>query len=225
MILWLLLALFIVVLFVAYYGGMRAQRSWGTPLLCVAVIGIVVVVGLRLASGRGSVRQDIATMQQRGEAGKAEAVLSPLKDRERLSGRERIGVFMIGHCAPNQVRDWEEYWRAFLSDTFGPENWDYLGYYGPVGTDLGDAATISDAMGQVGDLAQIDLVLACANLPADLGALSIYALPNPPLVGVYFETPRDTNTIRAWLEDGLVQSAVVRGEDRQLIVYTPDNLP
>ena len=95
-----------------------------------------------------------------------------------------------------------------------------MGFYGPLRGASAEDVNVALASVQ-GD---VDAVVSFNGLPANAQALSIYAQPSPPPVGVYFRGGVSPERVRTLLADGLVQVAVVV-EGEQLKVFTPQSPP
>ena len=220
MVLWAVLIVLAVVLFVVYLKGVKAGAGWGTPV--AAVLALVLVGGalatIMTGGSRGRDRRTISgraaamRMIQARDRDLARAIATGLKDRLGASPR----LFVMG-MGTERRRSFNE----GLKEGFGGETWQVVGSYGGPVWDA-SAEDVNAAL--AGVQGEIDGVISFDGLPEDARALSIYARPSPPPVGVYFRGGVSPEQVYTLLADGLVQVAVMVKEG-QVKVFTPQAPP
>jgi len=206
----------LVVVFAAFlmfgYANFKNGRTWGKPLMILCTVGVVAVVLVRFAGGVGGVggadSAPIGGLDAEVEA--AEMIGEQLKGKLPAAG----GVFFLGKPPVQGAMTGFAYymasWEKGLHATIG-RDWQRVGYFGPCASEPPSPAEwISSALDNASG--QIDLVLSFDGLPTDLEALNIYEMAERPLVAAFFPDGGDEAVIRGWLQDGLLDVAVINDE-------------
>jgi len=224
MLLWVLsVGLFILVL-AAYGAGVRKQAAWGKPVLALAVIGLIAVVGYKVFLAKPAKSFNVVGGSMTAtESGRAKAVAAGLKGLAPDGARALI---LVGYDPRQMVRAYQPSLRSWLEglrDGLEDQTVEIVGGYGPVAV---EADFLSQGISEIAE--DVDIIVSMGGLPADLEDLSIYEMSTPPLVGAVFDA-RDTtvglDAIRGWLQSGLIQSAVYVNADNEMTAYTESNLP
>jgi len=209
----IILAVLGVLIVVAY---LKREQPWAKPVLVLCVVAICGVVLWRVVerprarwggAPYGATTMNAARLLGESLRGRVDSGARVLVLTENPAG--------VGPGWP-QIRAACE---AGFSEGLGDVEWELVGCVGPA---PGTAETLSQAIEAAG--VRFEVVLSFAGLPADLAQMSLYRLSPQPVVAAYFPRGADSELLRTWLHDGLIDAAVVAQNDR-LEAYTPRNVP
>jgi hypothetical protein len=219
--------LFIGVL-VSYFGGVKGGRAWGTPLLMLCVLGLVVAVvlratGVRRASGSGSAER------MRGSEPYEAAKLIGEGLKGGLERGARILVFVSNYDAypkdPQTYVKTKEDWQRGLAEGLGDDTIQIVGYVIPAeDTSLSYSGFADYFAMRLRNYPDVAAMVSFTGLPPDIDRMGGYELGTRLKVGAYFSTFISGVPLREWLGKNYVQAAVVK-EGRSLKLYTPQALP
>jgi len=199
-----------------YVRGVKAHKPWGKPALVGCCLALALVVGAKLPFGKGATE------------GPSRASLAYKKGRALGKGLRgalpaggRVFFFSEWPVDPQTRGAWQEAEDGF-SDGIGYRDWQREGVSFPSPS---TAEGFSNEIAEVED--RIDAIVSFGGLPRDLEKVSVYKQPERPRVAAFFPSyPLLVNAgmIRKWLQDGLLDVAVV-DDGSGLKLYTPGDLP
>jgi hypothetical protein len=222
---WIIIIVLAVLFVVAYLLGAKQQQGWGKVVMVLCLIGFI-LLGLDRAFFHviGGRTGEVGSSYADSELGQKELQTKMIVDPIRGQLPQGCRVFALRQFHPQGsgvVMGDRVAVRNALRRILGEGEYELVAEWGPM--EYGRSASAQEISQAIAG-SQIDLFISYAGLPQDLPELSIYDTVDRPLVGAYFPQEVDTLLLREWLQDGLVDVAVVRQEG-ELRRYTPDRLP
>jgi len=214
------------------YLALKAHKPWGKRALVVCLVLIVCLCLGRLlfggsrGPGTGIVARELNTLEAQ-ETKRAKLIGEGLRGKVPAASR----IFFLGSFPTDMRQDWDVIWPAWqkgLSGGLGHSDWQLLDYFGPVQGSAAEA--LSGAL--AAKKKEVDVIVSFNGLPQDFAQMSTYQFENEkgekiekrPKVGAYFPPGADVEAIRRWLQDDIIQAAVV-DENGKLDLYTRDKMP
>jgi len=215
---WPLIIILCIGVVVSYLGGVRKGKAWGKIAAALCAVGVLAVAGVKVMNRGPAGEVTTGRSLTEVEYERAKAIGAGLKGIVEPGCR----IFILSSYGPmggpgiDQAKD---SWNRGLSDGLGDSTFRVVGYYGPA---PGTAESLSQGILQAEE--QIDVLVSFQGLPQGLLDMSIYAEAEPPRVAAYFHGSPDMAPIRRWLNDGLLDVAVVE-QNGVLTTHTPDGSP